>query len=446
MCHAPIVVPEVGGARGRAVKKTTACMREAARVLCAHEPEVLVVLSPHTPRRPRSFSVALGPTLMGDFADFGAPEASLSLPVAEDAKAILLDKAHEADVPLAPIELSRLDHGALVPLYFVHRQGFRGRTLVVGLPARPTLKACRALGRVLREAARVSGGGWALLASGDMSHRLLPGAPAGFVPEARRFDEAVTLAVARGAYEEALAVDEALRELAAEDVLDPLAIAVGALEGEPKNARALSYEGPFGVGYLVAVLHDEQGEPRDGDDEDDALPLKVQRRLLDVAREAIFASLRGEAYEPEPLPEPYDQPAGVFVTLFAEPGHRLRGCVGRMEPETESLAREVASAAVAAATKDPRFSPVTSLELPFLSVEVSLLGPEEDARGVADLDPSTFGVSVTSGMRRGVLLPGIEGIDTAEEQLQAVLRKAGIRPDEPYRLKRFRARKIKAEP
>ena len=59
-----------------------------------------------------------------------------------------------------------------------------------------------------------------------------------------------------------------------------------------------------------------------------------------------------------------------------------------------------------------------------------------------ELDPRVFGVEVTAGWRRGVLLPDLEGVDTVEEQLAIVLRKAGIAPQERYLLRRFRAQKV----
>jgi AmmeMemoRadiSam system protein A len=122
----------------------------------------------------------------------------------------------------------------------------------------------------------------------------------------------------------------------------------------------------------------------------------------------------------------------------------LRGCIGMIEPEKETLAEEVVANAISAATCDPRFRPVSADELPFLHYSVDVLDPAEPAR-LEDLDPAVFGVIVTDhrGLRRGLLLPNIEGIATASQQVQIAARKAGIAPHEPLRLLRFRARRFK---
>lgn len=121
----------------------------------------------------------------------------------------------------------------------------------------------------------------------------------------------------------------------------------------------------------------------------------------------------------------------------------LRGCIGTVEPEKETLAEEIIANAINAATRDPRFRPVSPDELPFLRYSVDVLDPAEPAR-LEDLDPAAFGVIVMDhlGLRRGLLLPNIEGIATASQQVQIAARKAGIAPHEPLRLLRFRTRRF----
>ena len=122
---------------------------------------------------------------------------------------------------------------------------------------------------------------------------------------------------------------------------------------------------------------------------------------------------------------------------------RLRGCIGTIEPLRESLAREIIENAISAGTADPRFSPVTAGELPHLSYSVDVLLTPEKISGKKELDPKRYGVIVESGRRRGLLLPDLEGVNTAEEQLAIALQKAGISPGEPYRLYRFLVRRYK---
>jgi AmmeMemoRadiSam system protein A len=164
-----------------------------------------------------------------------------------------------------------------------------------------------------------------------------------------------------------------------------------------------------------------------------------------LARNAVEAYvLGGRVVEPPPFPEssPLSRPSACFVCIKTR-ARELRGCIGTVEPERGTLAEEVVSNAVKAATRDPRFPPVAGDELPALLYSVDVLGSLEPAR-FEDLDPSTFGVVVTdqSGSRRGLLLPDLASIDTADQQVGVAARKAGIKPGEPLRLYRFRTRRF----
>src|SRR5918912_4159008 len=114
---------------------------------------------------------------------------------------------------------------------------------------------------------------------------------------------------------------------------------------------------------------------------------------------------------------PLRQPAACFVSIKTEHGD-LRGCIGTIEPTRPSLVEELIANAVSAATRDPRFLPVTPPELPHLRFSVDVLSAPEQAR-LEDLDPSTYGVVVTdeSGPQRGLLLPAIEGMEKVAQQV-----------------------------
>ncbi len=158
--------------------------------------------------------------------------------------------------------------------------------------------------------------------------------------------------------------------------------------------------------------------------------------IAELARRAVEAYVEeGRILEPEVLPEDLPGRAGVFVTI-RERG-ALRGCVGTIEPTVATLAEEVVRSAVLAATDDPRFQPVGRRELPWLTYEVSVLGEPERVAGLEALDPRKYGVIVVNGRRRGLLLPDIPGLDTAEQQVGIARQKAAISPKEPVELYRF---------
>jgi len=144
--------------------------------------------------------------------------------------------------------------------------------------------------------------------------------------------------------------------------------------------------------------------------------------------------------EGRPAPEPpadafYEQRAACFVTLKKYGG--LRGCIGTLEPAEPSLGHEISRNAHSSALHDPRFPPVGPDEAEALTCSVDVLSPSEPC-GIEDLDPAAYGVIVAAGLRRGVLLPALDGVDTVEQQVSIALQKAGIAPDQGYDVRRFR--------
>jgi AmmeMemoRadiSam system protein A len=137
--------------------------------------------------------------------------------------------------------------------------------------------------------------------------------------------------------------------------------------------------------------------------------------------------------------------AACFVSLKTLQG-QLRGCVGTVEPGKETLAEELIANAINAATRDPRFPPVSAAELPNLRYSVDVLSAPESA-GFADLDPAIYGVIVEDelGLHRGLLLPDLEGVDSVYMQVDIAARKAGIPPGTPLKLSRFRVNRYSEE-
>lgn len=131
----------------------------------------------------------------------------------------------------------------------------------------------------------------------------------------------------------------------------------------------------------------------------------------------------------------YETQAGVFVSIKKDGG--LRGCIGTIQAVQASVAEEIIQNAISAATKDPRFSPVLKEELPWLSLSVDVLGDAERIDSEDALDVKRYGVIVTNGSRRGLLLPNLDGVDTAAEQVAIAKRKAGILEHENVLLERF---------
>ncbi len=164
--------------------------------------------------------------------------------------------------------------------------------------------------------------------------------------------------------------------------------------------------------------------------------------LLQTARQAIEQYLQGDALNVPALDDSLNQTRGVFVTLWESP-KKLRGCIGRTQGITPTLSQEVAECAILAATRDPRFQPISKIEqVQALQIELSLLMPLEPIADSSLLDPHRYGVVVSAGSRRGLLLPNVDGVDTVEEQLKIACQKGKIERNEDFELARFEVLKI----
>jgi AmmeMemoRadiSam system protein A len=380
-----------------------------------------------------SFVAYDGPEVTADFSNFSAPEIFFSAPVDEELLSAIRKAAGSENYEVSALREHTLDHGTAVPLYFLQRNGFNGRVVTLGYSFLSNEDHLR-FGSCIRKAVDEVGRRVAFIASGDLSHRLKPGAPAGYNPDAHEFDEQVVDALRSNVPQRIVEIDHSLRRLAGECGYRSMLVAIGACSNLPVSSEVLNYEAPFGVGYLVAQLTN-QGKSAEENDEG-ALP--------ELARNAVETFIRSGniVTPPEPNVGLLASPAPCFVCLKTLDGE-LRGCIGTIEPARETLAEEIVANAISAAMNDPRFDPVKTAELSNLRYSVDVLFPAEPAE-IKDLDPRVFGVIVEdeAGSRRGLLLPDIPGIDNAEQQVEIAARKAGIGRDERVRLSRFKVERF----
>jgi AmmeMemoRadiSam system protein A/AmmeMemoRadiSam system protein B len=455
--HPPIMVPEVGGESAAEVRRSIEAMAELTRRIIQSGAETVVLISPHAPLDARAFVAYHTPQLYGDFANFRAPDAHLEFPLDEELLEAISNAAAQDGYEVMRLADYDLDHGAAVPLYFLDRYGWRGRVVVLGysfLSNEDHVKFGSCIARAVATAGRRS----ALVASGDLSHRLKPEAPAGYNPAAYRFDEEVVAAIHDNAPGRIVEIDHDLRRTAGECGYRSMLVALGATRELPRACEVLHYEAPFGVGYLVAQLTNAQAVDHDrdadrpvnvvaADQEDQA---EDQAGLPALARLAVetFVRTGKQVAAPENPSALLAARAGCFVSIktrkAGEPGGELRGCIGTIEPVKQNLAEELIANAVNAAMRDPRFSPVQVDELAELRYSVDVLEAPEPAT-LADLDPKIYGVIVEdkSETFRGLLLPDIAGVDTVAKQVEIAARKAGITTGEPLKLSRFRVHRYR---
>ncbi len=171
--------------------------------------------------------------------------------------------------------------------------------------------------------------------------------------------------------------------------------------------------------------------------------IKEMSPLAKLAKDTVETYVKGGNIpeQPEELAPEMKEKAGVFVSIHKF--GQLRGCIGTFEPTQENVAKEIIANAVSSATRDPRFPAVAPNELEDLAYNVDVLTKPEPIDSKDQLDPKKYGVIVEAGLRQGLLLPDLEGVDSVDSQIDICRQKAGIMPDEPINLYRFEVKRYK---
>ncbi len=447
--HPPIMVPEVGRESLAKVRQSIDGMAEMARRIIDSGATTLVLISPHAPLDLSAFVAYPGPVIEGDFSAFRAPAARVEAHVDEELLDAIRDSAATDDYEVISLQDAKLDHGTAVPLYFLQCNGWNGGVVALGYSYLPNEHHVR-FGTCIRKAVDHIGRRVAFVASGDLSHRLRPEAPAGYNPIAHVFDEEVVEAIRGNKPEQIARIDPELRNMAGECGYRSMLVALGATRDLPAACDVLSYEAPFGVGYLVAQMTNvQEGAKKARHSHEAHLEMEVTAAedLTGLARRAVESFVRTGAKIESPCKATglLAARAACFVSLKTKDGE-LRGCIGTIEPVEDTLSEELIMNALNACTRDPRFPPVEPEELPEIVYSVDVLAAPEPAT-FEELDASIYGVIVedASGVRRGLLLPDIEGVDTTSKQMEIAARKAGIPPGAPVKLFRFSVQRFREE-
>jgi AmmeMemoRadiSam system protein A len=441
--HPPIIVHEIGHGRERGTQKTIDALEQVAREMAHHQPQTAILISPHGPAQPDAFTILVGPSADGSLDAWDAPQVTFAFENDVEAASLIREEARKAGVPLEPLERWRyrdstgrwcdgLDWGCTVPLYHL-RPGLAEAKLVPLCISYLPPQQHFALGQAVGQAVERLGKRVVIIAAADLSHNLNYG------PMGPLFDEKIQKAIAEWDVNTVLDMDADFRQQAAEDAVLPLSFLMGTLDGLTARPRVLSYEGPFGVGYLVAAVdietttEAEKPSPNPGTE-------AGSHPLVRLAREAVETFVRhGRIIDPTDLSEEMLEQAAAFVSI--KKSGELRGCIGTLEPTQANLALEVVRNAIDSATRDPRFMEVTPEELDGLSYSVDVLSPAEPVSGPEELDPKRYGIIVRLGPRRGLLLPDLEGVSTVEAQISIAKDKASIPPEESPELFRFSVRR-----
>ena len=445
--HPPMILPQIGRGQEEQITETIQAYDTVADEIAGLKPETIIITSPHSIMYADYFHISPRKKARGSFSMFGAGKVRFEETYDEELADRICDLAMEEDFPAGTLgeQDPRLDHGTMVPLWFIRKKYDGFKLIRTGLSGLPLTDHYR-FGQILARAVEETGRQVVLVASGDLSHKLQEYGPYGFAPEGPVYDERIMDVCSRADFGELFAFDEHFCEKAAECGHRSFVIMAGALDGLSVEAKQLSHQDVTGVGYGICTFHptgiDEGRHFLDAYLAGMEERLSRQREESDAYVKLARASLESYIIKqkvldiPEGLPEEMMKDrAGVFVSIHKH--GKLRGCIGTIQPTRKCIAKEIIENAISASTRDPRFDPITQEELRWLEINVDVLGEPEPITSREELDVKRYGVIVSCGYRRGLLLPDIDGVDSVDQQVSIAMQKGGIHEEENYKLERF---------
>ena len=449
--HPPLIIPEIGNGKEKTIQKTIDSYKEIAKEIVELNPDTVVIATPHVVSYADYIHISPGKEAVGDFRDFGTRYLEINAEYDMAFVDRLCDIAEEKDFMAGKLgeRDKKLDHATMIPLYFIKEElneHFKGKIVRIGISGLSLPEHYR-LGMYVKEVSESLGRKTVFIASGDLSHRLKDTGPYGYRKEGPEYDERIMDTMGRGDFGKLFEFNDNFCHNAGECGHKTFLMLAGALDGKAVESKRLSYEGPFGVGYGVCSFKVV------GDDETREFLNEFSRVLerkikVNIEHEDEYVGLARKSLEAYvlhgvriPIPESLsgeilNTKAGAFVSIKIN--GRLRGCIGTISSTKQTLAEEIIENAISAGMRDPRFPPITKDELSTLEYSVDVLGEAEEIESKVQLDAKKYGVIVSQGFKRGLLLPNLEGIETVEEQISVAKQKAGIEPeDDNVKLHRF---------
>lgn len=470
MPHPPIIIPEVGkGRENEAINTFNAC-NKIGNEIDDLNPETIIIITPHGTVFRDAIALITSKYIDGNLSNFNAPNITFKFKIDEELTSQIIRYASNENIPTASLDEKtsklyninlELDHGVMVPLYFVNnKSSYKLVHITYGMLSPLELMN---FGRCIKRAVDSLNKKAVFIASGDLSHRLIEDGPYPYTPLGKKFDEELISILKNGQLKDLFKIDKCLVSEAGECGLKSLYILSGAIDNNTIDSELLSYEGPFGVGYgvmkfkpsnnfSISLTNLNSNKSAKSDLYTEIIRDKEKEHIKRMNNGNIYTKLarknldsyfnNGTLLDIDDITESklLNDKKGVFVSLKINGD--LRGCIGTISPTTNSIAEEIIRNSLNAAINDPRFSPLRKEELLDVDISVDLLYPPEPTT-FDKLDPKNYGVIVSCRGKRGLLLPNLEGINTAEEQVSIARDKGNISINDDYTLERFKVERFK---
>jgi aromatic ring-opening dioxygenase LigB subunit len=254
--HPPIIIPAIGRSNLNLCRKTVNAMKSIGGKFRAVKADTILLISPHGPVQYDKFIINYSPALRGDMSQFGDQRKFIF----ENDRELIDEIVGEARLNHLPVGLVReldLDHGALVPLYYLINEkdaGYNPKIIHMSFSMLPLdfhFRIGEVLGKILQNSPKII----SFIASGDLSHRVTADAPAGYSPQGRIFDKKLVELIRRKDIKGVLNLDKDLIEDAGECGLRSIVMMLGAISNMRWDIKEVSYEAPFGVGYMAVSIN-----------------------------------------------------------------------------------------------------------------------------------------------------------------------------------------------
>ena len=386
--HPPLIIPSVGKGSEKQVTKTINSYKKIAKEIQILKPETIIVISPHSTCYRDYIHISPGKTAKGNFKDFNSNE-EINVEYDTELREKIIEIAKQNNFP-AGVEGEKnkmLDHGTMVPLYYINEEYNKYKCIRIGVSDLP-LKDHYRFGILIKKAIE------------SINRNVV-------IVDDKEFLEKVAVCGHQS-----------------------FSIMAGTLDKKDVKVNIYSHEDITGVGYGIASLYPIKEDYK-------RCFLESNDPYVKLAKETINTYINEKRIIEIPNNTPkelLENKKGVFVTIY-EFGE-LRGCIGTFLPTKSSIANEIIDNAIFSATEDYRFNPIEKDELNNLEIKVDVLNTPEKINNKDELDPKKYGIIITQYNKRGLLLPDIEGVDTIEKQISIAKQKGNIVGDN-YEIERF---------
>lgn len=450
--HPPISIPEIAHGREKEVKATVDAYNQFGESIANDNPDTIIIVTSHSVMYADYFHISPGNRAHGDMSKFDTPDLTFDVKYDKELAQTISAVCITSDINAGGLgeKDPTLDHGTMIPLYYINKYLEDYKIIRVSLSNLSPYVHYK-FGKCIAEACESLHRRAVIVASGDLSHCLKTDGPYGYRHEGPIFDETVTDIMKSADFIDFMTFSPTFVENSLQCGLNCFNILAGALDGRDVKTNFMSYEGTLGVGYAFCNYIPDNSHINPDRQFDRRLENKIQIQLnrrknnenpyVKLARTTLEKYVTTKKYltltdlNDIITEDMLSNNSAVFVTIKKD--GIVRGCIGTITPTTGCVAHEIITNTINAGINDPRFTPITVDELPFLSYSVDVLHDPEPIDSLEDLDVEKYGVIVNTDKKRGLLLPNLETVTSPKQQLEIALKKAGIKKDEAYEMQRF---------